>query len=418
MTQLRLTRRRALASIGALGVGAGGVWAVPPRSVSASLSTYDWVLSVGDRGPRSVPHVADLDPAARSAVQAALDGRYESTDPPAAVRRLFHLRSTTYVRTDGVYYRLDPTFPIYEVWLEPVSKAEAEDPITFDELEQCTHPDPRGIVPPPRGRKDYPERLYYLSPRVRSCIQDHPYVELGDGNYYRYHIDIDDPGEPYSVEATRVSAKTVANIEGAVIEWADVAADARELLLAAERDTLERQTIPESLRELAAEYEYVRRDGRFYEVELDHAGAAPVRVETRVIDAESREFDPAWLELSVTNTGNREIELFTGPPASLAPFGILWGEHVDGGGRILLWSQAYVESSLIGTRAGRVTGVAGAGVGVTVAAGETRTARYAVRRNPSRLKRGVYRGQENFGVSVSDENGEMTYSYELEVRIE
>lgn len=418
MTQLRPTRRRALASIGALGVGAGGLWAVQPRSVSVSLSTYEWVLSVVDRGPRSVPHVADLEPAARSAVQAALDGRYESTDPPAAVRRLFHVNSTTYVRTDGVYYRLDPTLPVYEVWLEPVSKAEAEDPITFDEFEQCTHPDPRGIVPPPRGRKDDPERLYFLSPRVRSCIQDHPYVELGDSNYYRYHIDVDDPGRPYTIEATHVSAKTVASIQGDVIEWIDVAPDARELLLPAERETLELQTIPEPLRDLAAEYEYVRRDGRFYEVDLDHAGAAPIRVEARVIDAESREFDPAWLELSVTNTGNREIELLTGPPASLAPFGILWGQHVDGGGRILLWSQAYVESSLIGTRAGRVTGVAGAGVGVTLNPGETRLARYAIRRNPSRLAPGVYRVRDGFGVSVDGAEDEMSYPYELHVRIE
>ena len=418
MTQLRLTRRRALASIGALGVGAGGLWAVPPRSVSASLSTYEWVLSVVDRGPRSVPRVADLDPAARSAVQAALDGRYESTDPPAAVRRLFHVHSTTYVRTDGVYYRLEPTLPVFEVWLEPVSKAEAEDPITFDELEQCTHPDPRGIVPPPRGRKDDPERLYYLGPRERSCIQEHPYVELGDGNYYRYHIDVDDPGEPYTVEATRVSAKTVANIEGNVLEWTDVATDIRELLLAAETDTLERQSIPESLRDLAAEYEYVRRDGRFYEVDLDHIGAAPIRMDVRVTDAESREFDPAWLELSVTNTGNREVDVFTGPPASLAPFGILWATHVDGDGRILLWSQEYVEDRLIGTRAGRVTGVASAGVRVTLDPGETRLARYAIRRNPGRLDSGVYRGHDSFGVSVDGENSKISYPYELDIRID
>jgi hypothetical protein len=172
------------------------------------------------------------------------------------------------------------------------------------------------------------------------------------------------------------------------------------------------------LRDLAAEYEYVRRDGRFYEVDLDHVGAAPIRVDVRATDAESREFDPAWLELSVTNTGNREVDVFTGPPASLAPFGILWATHVDGDGRILLWSQEYVEDRLIGTRAGRVTGVASAGVRVTLDPGETRLARYAIRRNPGRLDSGVYRGHDSFGVSVDGENSKISYPYELDIRID
>lgn len=417
MTQLRLTRRRALASIGAVGIGASGLWAVPSRRVSASLSTPEWVLSVVERGPPDVPRIEELESDARNAVQAAIDGRYESTDPPAAVRRLFRIHSTTYVRTDDEYYRLDPTLPVFEIWLEPVSEAEAENPLTFDELEQCTHPDPRGIVPPPRGRKDDPERTYHLRPRVRSCIEQHPYVELGDGNYYRYHIDVDDPGEPYTIEATRVSANTVADIEGPVVEWMDVPSDARDILLAATDERLDRESIPVSLRDLAAEYAYVRRNGRFYEIDLDHVGAAPIRVDVRVPDTESREFDPAWLELSVTNTGNQTIQLSTGPPAALAPFGILWAEHVEGGGNILLWSQEYVEDSLIGAFGGRVTGVAGAGVGVSLGPGETRTARYAVRRNPGRLPLGVYRVRDGFGVRIDGDEDQLSYPYELRIRI-
>lgn len=288
MTGLRLTRRRLLSAAGMVAVGAGGLWAVSPRRISTSIKTVEWVLSVSDTGRPSVPRVADLEPAARDAVEDAIDGKYETSDPPAAVRKLFHVDRTTYVRSGDMYYRLDPTLPVVEIWREPVTEAEAEDPITFDQLEECTHPDPRGFVPPPMGSEEDPERRYYLVPRVRSCLEEHPYVEHGEGNFLRYHLAVDDPGEPYTVEATRVSVKTVADIEGSVVEWADVPAEAQELLLTAERDTLQRQEIPDTLRGIGESHDYVRREGRFYRIDLDHPGAAPIRVGARVINAKSR----------------------------------------------------------------------------------------------------------------------------------
>lgn len=429
MTPLRLTRRRLLGCLGGVGAALTGLYAVPPRRVSASLTVPEWVLTVRGQRTPSVPRLDDLEPDAREAVAAAIDGGYESSDPPNALRDRLSVRRETYVATEtgsGVeFYRLDATLPVYEVWLEPVSEEaaasgeDATEPVSWEELEECTHPDPRGFVPPPRGSEDDPYRTYYLDPRTRSCIEAHPYVRVGDG-VSRYHVSVDDPGAPYTVAATPVSAATVADVEGAVVGWADVPADARAVLAEAFEDgddVVERQSVPESLRGVAAEYDWVRRGETFAAVDLDHVGAAPIRLSATVTDPESRELDPAWLRLSVTNVGSEVVTLSTGPPV---PFGVLTARRDDGGdgshggdGRLLLWANEYVESRFVGTAAGRVTGAVGVGRVVELAPGETRATRYAVRRNPGRLPAGTYRVEDGFGVRVAGGEESTTYRYRL-----
>lgn len=121
----------------------------------------------------------------------------------------------------------------------------------------------------------------------------------------------------------------------------------------------------------------------------------------------------------MTNTGERAVDLTTGAPASLAPFGILGGQQVDGDGTITLWSPEYRADPLIGTLAGRITAVASAGVGVTLTPNETRTARYAIRRNSGRLERGIYRVRDEFRVEVTDSGDETTtYPFVLDVSVE
>lgn len=411
MTELRLTRRRVLAALGGCGATAGTLAAVPPRRVSASIRTYRWVLSLRRRDPPNAPDVADLDPAAREAVRAAIDGRYESTDPPAPVRQLFSVHRETYVRDEGTFYRLDPSLPVSEIWLEPVDAAEATDALTLDELEHCVDPDPRGFRTPPLERADDPARTYHVDPRLRDCIERHPYVELGDGDTYRYHVAVDDPGAPYTITATRVSAATVAGIEGTVADGTDALPETREVLRAATEGTLRRQSVPDGVQALAAAYDHVRFGERFYELDLGHAGAAPLRIDVTVTDAESREFAPAWLALSVTNVGGETVELETGPPA---PFGVLHGEATHGGD-LPLWSPAYGESRHVGTQAGRVTGIAAVGLSTALEPGETRTTRYAVRRNPGRLDAGIYHVRDGF--AVTSDRVETPYPYDLRIRV-
>lgn len=414
MTGLRLTRRRLLGSVAGVGTAVTGLWALPPRRVTATLSTPDWVLSLRGRQVPDVPDLTDLSPAVSAAVRDAVDGGYESADPPDALREFLDLDRETYVRVDGDYYRLDATLPVVEVWIEPVEPSETEDAVSLDEMEKCMHPDPRGFRTPPISRADDPHRTYHLDPRVRSCVEEHPYLRFEDGDHFRYRIAVDDPGPPYSVTATRVSAATLANAEGAVVDWRDVPANAREVLAGATERPVEREAVPDSLREVAAEYEFVRRENTFYEVDLDHPGGAPVRVDARVTDAESREFDPAWLELSVTNTGGRAVELLTGPPP---PFGTLGGRRVGGDERLVLWTQEYVESRYVGTRAGRLTARLAVGLSVTLDPGETRRTRYQIRRNPGRLPAGTYRVDDGFGVRVGDGES-VTFPFTLALDVE
>jgi hypothetical protein len=415
MTELRLTRRRTLGALVGVGLGVSGLWAVPPRRVSAATAVPEWVLSTRDQRRADVPDLTDLEPAVREAVRAAVDGGYESSDPPDALRKFLSLRRENYVRADDTYYRLDATLPVVEVWIEPVDESEATGAVTLDELEECIDPDPRYYTTPPLARKDDPRRTYRLDPAVRNCIDEHPYVEMDDGDVFRYRVAVDDPGEPYTVTATEVPVTAVANVEGPVVAWDDVPADARELLLAAREERVEREFVPDSLRSLADEYDWVRRDGRFYRIDLDRPGALPLRLDLRVTDAESREFDPARLELSVTNVGSEPVELSTGPPA---PFGILGGRRVDGDERLTLWSPEYAESGYIGIRGGRIGGVAAVGLLVTLDPGETRGTEFQVRRNPGRLPAGTYLLEDGFGVRVGDDDESVAYPFDVELRIE
>jgi hypothetical protein len=414
VTELRLTRRRLLGGVAGVGAAVGGLWALPPRRVTATLSTPEWVLTLRGRSVPEVPELADLEPDVRDPVRAAVEGGYESADPPDALKEFLDIDRETYVRVGGDYYRLDANLPVVEVWIEPVAASDAEEPVTLDEMEACTHPDPRGFQTPPLARADDPYRTYRLDAQTRSCIEAHPYLRLEDGEHFRYRIAVDDPGAPYTVAATRVSAATLAGVEGSVVEWEAVPADARELLSAASERRIERERVPDSLRAVAAESEFVRRGDTFYEVDLDHPGAAPVRVDVRVTDAESREFDPARLELSVTNTGGRAVELLTGPPP---PFGTLGGRRAGGDERLALWTEEYVESRYVGTRAGRVTARLAVGLSVTLAPGETRRTRYQVRRNPGRLPAGTYRVDDGFGVRAG-EGESVSFPFRLTLEVE
>jgi hypothetical protein len=414
VTGLRLTRRRLLGSAAGVGAAVTGLWALPPRRVTATLSTPEWVLALRGRDVPDVPALADLSTDVRAPVRAAVEGGYESADPPDALKAFLDLDRETYVRVDGDYYRLDASLPVVEVWIEPVAASDAEDPVTLDEMERCMHPDPRGFRTPPLARADDPHRTYQLDPSVRSCIEKHPYLRFEDGDHFRYRTAVDDPGAPYTVTATRVSAATLANVEESVVDWADVPADAREVLAGATGRPVERESLPDSLRDVAAEYEFVRRENTFYEVDLDHPGEAPIRVDVRVTDAESREFDPARLELSVTNTGGRAVELLTGPPP---PFGTLGGRRAGGDERLTLWTEEYVESRYVGTRAGRVTARLAVGLSVTLDPGETRRTRYQIRRDPGRLPAGTYRVDDGFGVRVGDGES-VTFPFTLALDVE
>lgn len=401
MTGLRPTRRRVLAALGAGGAGVGGLYAVPPRRVAASLHRYDYTIGVRPAGPGGIDRVRALEEPVRGAVRAAVEGGYESSDPPDELLEYLRTPSRpTHVRSGESYYRLEPTLAVYRAWLEPVEASAAGNAVTFDEFEACYHPDPRGFVPPPMGSPSDPAARYHVDPRLRECIQRHPYVERG-GETFRYRLTVDDPGPPYRLEAEPVPARSLARVpeRATVVDWSDLDPSVRDVLLAADERTVVRDEVPEGLLRLAETADYVRRDGRFLEPVLGTPTGQPVAVSCEVADPVSREFDPAWLRLAVRNTGDVALDVSSQPPV---PFGVLRVE--DGDDDVVLWSPAYGEHGHHYTVAGRVEdrNLGLVHEAATVGPGETLSVRYGVRRDPGRLSTGEYVGRIGFRVAESD----------------
>lgn len=153
----------------------------------------------------------------------------------------------------------------------------------------------------------------------------------------------------------------------------------------------------------------------------------PLRVGVRVVEAESRSFDPAALVLSVRNVTGTPVTVSSGPPSELVPFGAPLAER-DGGRTLRLWSKEYGNSE-VDPFAGRVEETplglpeidAPFRIFRTIPPGGGRTARYLVRRRPGRLEPGEYRAVISFrtgSYSNTTDRRQRRYEYALDVRIE
>lgn len=423
MTELRLTRRRILGAVGTLGVGAGGLSAVPPRQVSASVTTYEYVLRVRERGTGRADEVGSLEPAVRGPVRRAVEGEYATDDPPAALREYFDdspAGERPIIRYEGSFYRLSGTLPVYVVRLEPVDTASDADPMTVKELSECMSEDDGYLDRPPLEAEQRPVRQHHLDPQFRDCVDRNPYLERS-GGVYEWSITVDDPGPPYRIRAEQVPARDVADVsEGTVGQWETLPETARTAIETAEGDgvsgsvpsvldwddALVTDSLPEAVVDAAERYDYVRRGDTFLSVKLTQASKLPLSVDVAVTDPEAREFDPAWLELSVTNHGEDSVTIKSGAPL---PFGMLRAElaEADTSRTLRLWSRSYGDAGYDHVFAGRVEDHSFAAHVETSAlsSGATATTRYAVRRNPGRLQTGEYHGLATFRVRRPDGEG-------------
>ncbi len=424
-----MDRRRFLGVTGSTASAPVGWFLATDRSptypVALDSSTFEYVLSMRSLGPdvgELVTAFGDLDGEARDPLETAMeDEQYGTDDPPPALREFFSRPEATprYVSDDDTYYELDADLPVFIVGFEEVSPETInEEPATIEEFVEAISDD--------RGRRGAPVqelveggeyRTYRLDPKVASFVEENGYLETNE-TVGRIDIDTDDPGPPYEITANEVSAEVVHG--GIVIELADAPFRIRDLVEEGiDRHRMGLDTIPDALSDLVSSYDYVRVDDWFYEPVIEGTGPKhlPVELGAALLDDSIRPFDPARIELSITNTGKGKIGVFSGAPG---PFGILRAESEDG--RLTLWSDAYAESDHVHTTGRSVSGANDIGIVTELDPGEIRTAVYEIGRWG--LAPGTYLVDDSVGIEryVTDEDGESavesrTFPYELRIEI-
>lgn len=411
--------------------GFGGSWFLvtdrsPTYRVEAETITFEYVLTMRSLGPdvgEVTTPLAELDPDAREPVEAAIeDGRHGIDDPPTTLREFFHRPEATprYVSDGDTYYALDVDLPVFTVRFEEVAPEEVDrEPATVGEyMAAITDDRGRRGAPVQELVEDGEYRTYRLDSKVEAFVEENGYLETRE-TVGRITIDIEDPGSPYEITAREVSSETVHG--GIVIELADVPADVRDLVQEGiDRHRMGLDTVPDVLSDLVASYEYVRADEWFYEPTIGETGPThlPVEFEATLVDDSVRPFDPARIDFSITNTGDKGIGVFSGAPG---PFGVLSAE--SNGDRLTLWSDAYAESDHVRTTGRSVRGANDIGIVTELDPGETRTREYQVDR--WRLAPGTYPVSEWIGIEryATDEDDESivkstTFPYELRIEIE
>lgn len=158
-----------------------------------------------------------------------------------------------------------------------------------------------------------------------------------------------------------------------------------------------------------------------YSIELDTAvsgGEGTVDLSFDLVDDEVTADSPAEIEIELANGTDGPIEISSGAPA---PFGVIWltrTEDHETDGRndsITLWTDAYAESSHVGTDGKAVTEVQDIGLVEELDAGETVARRYELHAETPNLRAGTYTGTVRFGVQSEDRSGGVSADLTVDV---
>ena len=104
--------------------------------------------------------------------------------------------------------------------------------------------------------------------------------------------------------------------------------------------------------------------------EVDPAKPPRLAVDARVVDPVAERDDPATIELTATNDGDRPLAWSTGAPG---PFGIRRSEA-----GVVLWTDSYEESRHVHVEGGEIRGGNDVAVGTKLRPGETVTEHYEI----------------------------------------
>ncbi|WP_423745604.1 hypothetical protein V5735_06465 (plasmid) [Haladaptatus sp. SPP-AMP-3] len=365
-----------------------------------SVETFPYAVRLNDLGTSpTVPTttVAELSDRERRVVERAIDGGYETDDPPEWLVRF--LADTSRVTDDGTTYRLDSSLPTYTITAEAVAEAAVDGRIASrDAYEKAVTHDGRVMSGMLRLARDDGVELEYVWPSLRTFFDRYEAARY-HGEVISFAIHEDDPGSPYDVTANSLSVPEMA--DGSVWDVRNESEAVKTAVRAAgsESGAYALRDPPSGLIDALDAHDYAYLDGTFYTAYVEARGSLPISLSATVPE-------PGRLRVELTNETGGECRVSSGPPR---PFGVVRC-HRRGvtESRHLLWTDAYEESGHVSTDGKRVRLVNTVALVTNLATGETTGETYDV---PTDLAAGAYVVAGNVGVTTED--GDSTAPYRI-----
>ena len=439
-----------------------------PRYVVTTRSTYSNQLN--DAKP-----LDEFDDGVRESVREAVDEGRVSVDEPGDAL-LDAVRGVGYVREGDEVYGLDYSLPEYVVTgtVADVSEDEVDDDRVvhaYDDVLRALGPDNRQIVMMGasvigggRGELETGEyRTTSLTDELDDFLNETDYIGVSTSRdptatdeYVELELSRHDPDD-YYIAAERLSREELFGVDE-VRELGSLPDDVADVVRAAVDDGYRDNSIPDGFEDATGDaYFYVNERVHRPELREPDYDAAPVEITAEITDAGFDEVnelpdketldgyrdeyedavrnddeaaeeiidrirdeyspdDAATFELSLTNTSDASVEVFSGAPA---PYGVLYAENPDADDdeppRRLVWSEAYAESGHVhfGPRG---LGVNAIGLTTEIPTADSETETYDVAFPP-----GEYRVEETVDVSRSEGDGYgdgETYPYTVVIEVD
>ena len=365
-----------------------------------SVETSTHALRLNDLGTSpagSIRELSDYAEREQEVLPQAIESGYETSDPDQWLLKF--VSSTSYFRRDGQYYRLTNPFPLYRITGETVEKESVEGEIASpDEYEEAVTHD--GLVMTGLIRIALQEgyESTYLWDGIGEFLETYEAVDYhGDVVTLTLHQEEADP--PYTVTATRISPTDLT--DDAVWDATNASSEITLIVEAAGKTegVYRVDDPPEELLDQLDAHQYVYLNGTFYTTYIEKRTDLPVSVDASVTDASLS--DGAGIELSLTNESETTVGIMTGAPK---PFGVLWF-HPRGtpDERLILWTDAYEESSHVQTEGHTVKLINSIGLTMDLKPGETVTHEFRI--DQTDLEPGQYVIENNVSVSLEESEG-------------
>ncbi|WP_115864355.1 hypothetical protein [Halorussus litoreus] len=343
------------------------------------VEAFDYAVRMNDLGQNpggGAVQFDDLTDREQGIVERALDGGYETDDPPDWL--LQFAEGTPVVARSGAYYQLDHDFPTTTVTAEAVSESEVDGEIAdYEAYEAAVTHDGRVMSGLLRIAREKGMDFTHVWPSLREFLDEYAAVRY-HGDVVSMSADVEDSGPPYGVSATEISVSEA--VGGDVWQVAEADAEVRELVRAAGNASgaYGFDSAPAGLFEKLENHRYAYLDGAFYTTYVEATESAPVSLSAEVAgesgDGSSESGEGAGesggkLRLALENDADSELEISTGAPR---PFGVLHAAPVgESDENHLLWTDAYAESDHVHTEGREVEAINAIGLIVTLAPGET-----------------------------------------------